>query len=87
MCLTLYPRPRSLRVADPLQLRAAAGARRDEAQAEGDGGGSRRPPRYAGQGRQGDARLSSYVLAHLAFSMLGVFLQCVEVSLERFDML
>ena len=36
---------------------AAAGARRDEASAQGDGGGGRRPPRDAGQGRQGDARL------------------------------
>jgi hypothetical protein len=53
---------------NPRRFGSAAGAGRDEAQVEGDGGGSRRPPRYAGQGRQGDARLVGYLhcpLAHL----------------------
>ena len=31
-----------------------AGAGRDEEAAQGDGGGGRRPPRDAGQGREGD---------------------------------
>jgi hypothetical protein len=36
----LHPSPRSLWVVDPLGVRVAAGAQRDEVQAEGDGGGA-----------------------------------------------
>jgi hypothetical protein len=45
-----------------------AGAGRDEEAVEGDGGGSRRSPRNAGQGREGDGCGSRFESLSLQFS-------------------